>query len=190
VDTAKNMYQRKKDPERIKKLIIENAMHLAAEHGVSGISIQTVATRSGVTKGGVFHHFANKQLLIEMMLETLIQQLDDQISRVMENDPVDYGRFTRAYIDVTLSCEFGVNTLWSALTMTVMTDKSFSEKWDEWLKQRLSKHADTDHSIELKILRYAADGLWFIESLTPKTQENYVEIKKELLSRTYLITCT
>lgn len=184
--TITNPYQRKKDPERVKKSIIENAMYLAAERGVNGISIQTVATRSGITKGGVFHHFANKQILIEAMLEALIQQLDDRISVAMEKDAIQYGRFTRAYIDVTLSSEFGVDTLWSALSMTVMTDKSFSDKWDCWLAQRLSQHANTDHSIELKILRYAADGLWFIESLVPKKQDDYMEVKKELLARTYL----
>jgi hypothetical protein len=54
------------------------------------------------------------------------------------------------------------------------------------LAQRLLQHADTDHSIELKILRYAADGLWFIESLVPKKQDDYMEVKKELLARTYL----
>jgi AcrR family transcriptional regulator len=183
---TQNAYHRKKNPERVKKLIIENAMGLAAEHGVNGVSIQAVATLSGVTKGGVFHHFANKQLLIEAMLEELIQQLDDQISLMMEKDPVQYGRFTRAYIDVTLSSEFGVDTLWSALSMTVMTDKSFSKKWDRWLKQRLLKHADTDHAIELKILRYAADGVWFVESLAPETQDDYMDLKKELLARTYL----
>jgi AcrR family transcriptional regulator len=184
--TTTNPYQRKKDPERVKKSIIENAMFLAAERGVNGISIQTVATRSGITKGGVFHHFANKQILIEAMLEALIQQLDDRISVAMEKDVIQYGRFTRAYIDVTLSSEFGVDTLWSALSMTVMTDKSFSDKWDYWLAQRLLQHADTDQSIELKILRYAADGLWFIESLVPKKQDDYMEVKKELLARTYL----
>lgn len=184
--TITNPYQRKKDPERVKKSIIENAMYLAAERGVNGISIQAVATQSGITKGGVFHHFANKQILIEAMLEALIQQLDERISVVMEKDAIQYGRFTRAYIDVTLSSEFGVDTLWSALSMTVMTDKSFSDKWDCWLAQRLLQHADTDQSIELKILRYAADGLWFIESLVPKKQDNYMEVKKELLARTYL----
>lgn len=183
---TENAYHRKKNPERVKKLIIENAMGLAAEHGVNGVSIQAVATLSGVTKGGVFHHFSNKQLLIEAMLEELIQQLDDQISLMMEKDPVQYGRFTRAYIDVTLSSEFGVDTLWSALSMTVMTDKSFSRKWDRWLKQRLLKHADTDHAIELNILRYAADGVWFVESLAPETQDDYMDLKKELLARTYL----
>ena len=119
---VENAYQRKKDPEGVKKLILANTMSLVAEHGVNGVSIQSIATRSGVTKGGVFHHFANKQVLIEAMLEELIQQLDQQVSLAIEQDPVTYGCFTRAYIAVTLSSSFGVNTVWSALSMTLMTD--------------------------------------------------------------------
>ena len=57
---VENAYQRKKDPEGVKKLILANTMSLVAEHGVNGVSIQSIATRSGVTKGGVFHHFVNK----------------------------------------------------------------------------------------------------------------------------------
>lgn len=182
---VENAYQRKKDPEGVKKLILANTMSLVAEHGVNGVSIQSIATRSGVTKGGVFHHFANKQVLIEAMLEELIQQLDQQVSLAIEKDPVTYGCFTRAYIDVTLSSSFGVNTVWSALSMTLMTDKSYSEKWDQWLTRRLSQHAETDDSATLKILRYAADGAWFVESLSPKMQDDYEEIKQELLLRTY-----
>jgi len=118
-------------------------------------------------------------------LEELIQQLDQQVSLAIEKDPVTYGWFTRAYIDVTLSSSFGVNTVWSALSMTLMTDKSYSEKWDQWLTRRVSQHAETGYSVTLKILRYAADGAWFVESLSPKMQDDYEEIKQQLLLRTY-----
>ena len=122
-------------------------------------------SRSPNSRGFDRNHDTFKSGLGTELIDALIQQLDERISVVMKKDAIQYGRFTRAYIDVTLSSEFGVDTLWSALSMTVMTDKSFSDKWDCWLAQRLLQHADTDHSIELKILRYAADGLWFIESL-------------------------
>ncbi|WP_010111726.1 TetR/AcrR family transcriptional regulator [Acinetobacter sp. P8-3-8] len=180
-----NPHQRKKDPERIKQLILDSAIQLAAENGVQGMSIQSVATMAGITKGGVFHHFANKQILIKAMLEELINQLDREISTKIENDPVEYGCFTRAYIEVTLSSSVGLNSAWGALCMTVMTDKSFSEMWYQWLDHRLTQHVTTDQSFDLKILRYAADGAWFIEGLIPEPQEDYETIKQELLLRTY-----
>lgn len=181
-----NAHQRKKDPELVRQKILSSAMQLATEQEVTGVSIQAVATLAGVTKGGVFHHFANKQTLIESMLTELIRHLDTEIQYKIENDPQAYGCFTRAYIDVTLCSEsIGVNSAWSALCMTVITDKSFSDMWNRWLAQRLIQHATTDQAIELKILRYAADGAWFIEGLAAKPQDDYELIKHELIMRTY-----
>ncbi|WP_228704587.1 TetR/AcrR family transcriptional regulator [Acinetobacter piscicola] len=45
-----NPHQRKKDPERVRQLILDHAIQLAAKHGVQGMSIQNVATLAGVTK--------------------------------------------------------------------------------------------------------------------------------------------
>lgn len=180
-----NPHQRKKDPERVRQLILDKAIQLAAEQGVQGMSIQSVANMAGVTKGGVFHHFANKQHLIKAMLEELIHQLDREVSTKIENDTVAYGCFTRAYIEVTLSSNIGVNSAWGALCMTVITDKSFSEMWNRWLETRLKQHATTDQSVDLKILRYAADGAWFIEGLVPEPQDDYELIKQELILRSY-----
>ncbi|MDC4761550.1 TetR/AcrR family transcriptional regulator, partial [Acinetobacter baumannii] len=68
--------QPKKQPEIIRKNIIEQAIILASEKGTSGVSIQNVANGAGITKGGVFHHFANKQILVEAMISEIISHLD------------------------------------------------------------------------------------------------------------------
>ncbi|NEU35488.1 TetR/AcrR family transcriptional regulator, partial [bacterium LRH843] len=48
---------RKKAPEQVRQSILQHAICLAAEKGVTGVSIQAVADLVGVSKGGVFHHF-------------------------------------------------------------------------------------------------------------------------------------
>ena len=69
--------------------------------------------------------------------------------------------------------------------MTVMTDQSLSEMWNQWLNNRLVQHAETDQSFDLKILRYAADGAWFVEGLIEEPQDDYELIRQELILRTY-----
>lgn len=39
------------------------ARALFAEHGVDGVSMQDIATRAGVSKANIFHHFASKEAL-------------------------------------------------------------------------------------------------------------------------------
>ena len=74
-----NAYQRKKEPELVRQRILDSAIQLATEKGVASMSIQAVADMAGVTKGGVFHHFANKHLLIENMLQYILMQFDQEV---------------------------------------------------------------------------------------------------------------
>ncbi len=181
-----NAYQRKKDPEHIRKLILENTMILAAEKGVSGVSIQTVADMAGVTKGGVFHHFPNKKALLEAMLHFVMSQIDAETEKLICADTESYGCFTRAYIEITLNANAtAVSRYWDAISMTMMTEPDLNAIWAQWLEKRLSIHADTDQSVQLKILRYAADGVWLTGFAEMKLAEDFIKMKQELISRTY-----
>lgn len=181
-----NAHQRKKQPELVRQRILNGAMQLAAERGVAGVSIQSVARLAGVTKGGVFHHFANKQILIEMMLHEALRKFDEEIDRYIEKDSISYGCFTRAYIEVTLTHEaFGVHSLWATLSMTFISDQAFCQLWNQWLSSRLSRHYETDHDLNLRILRYAVDGVWFIERFNSGPHQDLAELKQELIQRSY-----
>ena len=181
-----NAYQRKKQPNLVRQRILDGAMQLAAEKGVASVSIQAVAAFAGVTKGGVFHHFANKQILIETMLHEVLYKFDQEIDRFIEQDTVQYGCFTRAYIEVTLTHQsFGVSSLWATLSMTLVSDQTFSQLWNRWLADRLKQHQDTDADLNLRILRYAADGAWFIERFDPGNVQDLMVLKQELIQRSY-----
>ncbi|MBP8939478.1 MAG: helix-turn-helix transcriptional regulator, partial [Agrobacterium sp.] len=60
-----NAHERKKQPEIVRRSLLDCAAKLAADQGVAALSIQAVADAAGVTKGGLFHHFASKQALLE-----------------------------------------------------------------------------------------------------------------------------
>src|SRR3546814_7004181 len=94
--------QRKKQPELVRRSLIDCAARSVAEAGVGGATIQAVADAAGVTKGGLLHHFPGKQILIEALfadlLEQLDAQLDAQLEGELEGDARSYGRFTRAHL--------------------------------------------------------------------------------------------
>lgn len=96
--SMKEIQQPKKQPEIIRKRIIEQTIILASEKGISGISLQSVANGVGVTKGGIYHHFANKDILIEEMIHEIIRHLNRKVEEIISNDDMEYGKFTRAYI--------------------------------------------------------------------------------------------
>lgn len=181
-----NPHQRKKEPEMVRQRILENAMILAAQKGVSGISIQAVADLSGITKGGVFHHFSNKQKLLTAMVEVLFERLDYVVDQIIQQDPHAYGCFTRAYIETTLEKNiYGLDSLWSAICMTMLTDRMFNQNWLHWLEGRLAQHQTTDTALELKILRLAADGIWLVMLTQTVKDDEIKQLKQELIQRSY-----
>ena len=51
---------------------------------------------------GVFHHFPNKQKLLEAMVVEQLEQLDRVVDELIGQDRDRYGCFTRAYIEIIL----------------------------------------------------------------------------------------
>lgn len=181
-----NPYKRKKDPERVKQLILDVAMQLLAEKGKVGFSLQSVADAVGVTKGGLLHHFPNKQILMQATVKEVIGQLDGAIDDYIAQDLEPYGRFTRAYIYFTLQQDAkSIGRLFAALSMAMLTDQAFNEQWILWLNGRLEQHASTDDSMDLKLLRLAADGLWLAIYTGVDEQANVQQLMQEMLLRTY-----
>ena len=83
---------RKKAPEQVRQSILQHAICLAAEKGVTGVSIQAVADLVGVSKGGVFHHFPNKQKLLEAMVVEQLEQLDRVVDELISQDRDYFGK--------------------------------------------------------------------------------------------------
>lgn len=181
-----NPYKRKKEPERVKQRILQVATQLLATKGLAGFSLQAVADLAGVTKGGVLHHFPNKQVLLQATVSEVIQQLDHEIEQYIKSDPEQYGCFTRAFIHFTLQTDVeGSGGLCTAVSMAMLNDRTFNQQWVQWLNTRLAQHATTDSCIELQILRAAADGLWLTIYTDVADQSQIEQLKQEMMSRTY-----
>lgn len=161
-------HSRRKQPELVRRAILDCANRIIAERGTAELSIQAVADAAGVSKGGVFHHFPNRQALILAMLQDLLDQSDEQIDTLMTADPVAYGRFTRAYIRMILLDDDPEKIrATTALIQITLFAPDTGTLWTNWLKDRLIRHADTDNDPALEIARLAADAAW----LTARTQD-------------------
>lgn len=153
-------HRREKQPEQVRRSLLDQAARCAVDQGLGSLTLQAVADAASVTKGGLLHHFPSKQALIDAVFQDLLQKLDAQIDRLMSEDS-KRGGFTRAYIDaffqVTLE---GSESPWAALSISCMTDPHLRTLWSDWMQKRLKRHAETDDHPDLKIARYAADGIW------------------------------
>lgn len=156
-----NAYMRKKQPELVRQTILQAAEEIVAREGAAALTIQAVATAAGITKGGVTHHFANKQALIEAIFAAVLSDMDDEIDGILSSTGGQRGCFTRAYVSVLLTHKSeGGRSPFDAISLMSLSEPALVEPWDRWLCDRLERHRETDGDEQLEIVRLAADGAW------------------------------
>ena len=152
-------YSRKKQPQTVRRDLLRNAITLASGQGVSGLSLQQVSDAAGVTKGGLLHHFPSKQALVDAVFDFLMDEFTRALAEAMTPDPEPYGRFTRAYLDLSL-VEVKDLDEWSALWRSVLTDPHLSVRWGAWLTEQVELRGSQEAGPALEGVRFAADGIW------------------------------
>lgn len=152
---------RKKQPEFVRRRLLDGAVRIALEHGPAGQTMQAVSDAAGVTKGGLFHHFPTKQALIEGIFAILTERLDLDIDDAMARDPSPQGSFTRAYVEAVFpDPTAGSESRAAALYLSALADPDVRRQHAAWMARRLERHRATDGAPSLEVVRLAADGAW------------------------------
>jgi len=70
------------------KRVLDAALDLIAQHGVSGTSLQMIADAMGVTKAAVYHQFKTKDEIVVGVTEMELANLEDAlVAAKAESDP-------------------------------------------------------------------------------------------------------
>lgn len=160
---TENAYKRKKQPEVVRRALLDQAARITLEQGLSKVTFQAVADAVGVTKGGVMHHFTTKNALILEVFHDAMAKFEAEVNQAMAGDPVRYGSFTRAYIDATISLgEKGQEEFDNQATLyaLMLGDSELRQLWADWSNEQLKKHEATDNTETLCMVRLVADGIW------------------------------
>lgn len=181
-----NAHTRKKQPDLVRRSLLDHAAAIILRDGVAAVTVQAVAEAAGVTKGGLFHHFPSKQALIDGMFCDMLERLDKEINSLLSIDPSMPGCFTRAYVKTMLgNGELGLGSAWSTLGASMLLDPSLGQKWINWLQTRLQRHSDTDSSVNLEIVRLAADGVWISYVTAGEKSVDTAKIQQRLVEMTF-----
>lgn len=73
---------------------VEAGLHALASGGPDAVRVETLARTLGVTKGGFYGHFGNREALLEEMLDTWEHEAVDTVLATVESqgDPQDRAR--------------------------------------------------------------------------------------------------
>jgi len=144
-----------------------NVLLAAAElvecEGVSRLTLDAVAERAGLSKGGILHHFATKDSLVAAMIEDLVTQFEGDLTRHMSGE-TGPGSFARAFLRACLDPEGALTRtlkvsagIIAALAVNSALLAPLHRRYEEW-RRRLEDDGIDPAIAEL--VRSAADGLW------------------------------
>ncbi|MCG5482213.1 MAG: TetR/AcrR family transcriptional regulator [Sinorhizobium meliloti] len=154
-----NAPSRKKQPQRVRRQLLEVAGRLSLEQGIAAVTLDAVSQAAGVSKGGLLHHFPNKLALLDALFDDLVVRFDSALDEAMAGDDVEKGRFTRAYLGVCFALDAEAQG-WQMLTIALLAEPHLKERWREWVARRSAQFAATDSSPNCLLARFAADGVW------------------------------
>lgn len=175
-----------------KELILEAAAALINEQGVEKMTLEAVAKKAGVSKGGLLYHFPGKQELIEGLVGSLTTGFTEKLNEQAEKEGDQAGKWGRAYVGATFGTEDenGLSPMLAALPAALFTDPHLLDQvrgqYEEWQKQIENDGVDP---VKATILRLAVDGLWYAElfRLAPPDPEMRRKIRDELMNWTQVV---
>jgi AcrR family transcriptional regulator len=143
--------------QQTRKQLLSVAGKLFAEHGYEATPIELVLDRAGISKGALYHHFANKRELYEAVLEATETDLARATMLAARNvtDPIEALRAgTRAFLRLAAD---------PAIGRIVLTDAPTVLGWARW------REIDERHAFG--ILKRAVAGTPVAKRITQDEQD-------------------
>jgi TetR/AcrR family acrAB operon transcriptional repressor len=89
-----------KKSEESQHRVLDAAIVVLAERGVTATSIQDIATEAGLSKGAVHYHFDNKEELLVQVLDRCCAIVEMRVRSVFEEPGLPMERVRRAIVEM------------------------------------------------------------------------------------------
>lgn len=167
-----------------KEAILEAAEAIVLEDGAAHLTLDAVAERAKVSKGGLIYHFPSKEALLVGMMERSGRRFDQSREAFMTHLPPGPSQMIKAEIKSHMGLQ-GANDRISAGILAVLANRpelagAFREQFGELFAQFTQ---ETSHKERAAILLFATYGLGLMELLqmSPIDGPQRQAIEEELL---------
>jgi AcrR family transcriptional regulator len=126
-----------RQPEATRAALIAAARSLFAERGYAGVGTEEIVKRAGVTRGALYHHFADKEDLMRAVLHDLSRELAEASAAAALQETDQWRQILAAVSAFLDACTD------PAIQRIMMTDAPSVLGWDEW------REIDTQYGIGL-----------------------------------------
>ncbi|MCT2019996.1 TetR/AcrR family transcriptional regulator [Kocuria marina] len=154
-----------------KSAIVEAAMRVAEEQGLSAVTIDAVAEQAGITKGGLLYHFPSRTALLSGVYEQLAADWEKEMVSAAGKPASEATRAERlaAYVRVARSmtrAELVFMADGAAHRDLFAPCAEVAARWTTPLPQPGVDDRYPREELRMLTARMAADGLWSYEALT------------------------
>lgn len=81
--------------------LLEAAAAIVNEQGSEYLTLDAVAKKAGVSKGGLLYHFKNKFALIQGLVDHADELYRNNVNEHVKNESQEVGKLLRAFIEAT-----------------------------------------------------------------------------------------
>ena len=128
------------------------------EQGLAGLTLEHVAERAGVSKGGLLYHFPSKAKLVD----GLFDRLDALLVRAVADAPTEPGEVVRWFVETSAWPSEEETNLYRALTAVL---RSGDDLETDRLRRIFASYAEpvrrtVDDPVLVEAVRLVGDGLF------------------------------
>jgi len=183
--------QTRKTSSKTKELILEVAREIAAEKGVGQLTLEAVADRAGISKGGLLYHFPGKKELIIALMDSYVSHLSAELESATEPFKGHPQALVLGFIHwyKKFNGIAATNRTWGAAVFAVQSfDPQLMEPLHNWYRQLFEKIRNSGPaSLDTAIM--AIEGLFMLslynlDQLTTEEKSRIIQhIEDRLLMR-------
>lgn len=171
-------------PSETKLKLLKAAAQVVQDKGASQLTLDAVAAKARVSKGGLLYHYPNKSALLTAMVAHVIESFEQAIARQVGRRDSETA-WLEAYVAMSFDPEHSQLVESAGILAAVAGDPSLLEplrkQYQLW--QAAAEASGLDPTLAA-IVRLAADGLWFTElfKVSPLTGKQRSQVLEALLN--------
>ncbi|MEN6615823.1 MAG: TetR/AcrR family transcriptional regulator [Syntrophorhabdus sp.] len=147
-------------------IIIDAAETVVIEAGASHLTLDAVAAKAGVSKGGLLHHFPNKHALLIAMVDRQIDKHVAARQKILETLPEGSSRELKSFVLAVKNRDPRHYNLGASLSAAVAHDPHLNEPVRKVVKDTYATVTKGSLPFEkASMIALAAEGLRLLEML-------------------------
>lgn len=163
--------------------MLQAAEAVVLEEGAGNLTLDAVARRAGVSKGGVIYNFRSKEALLEAMVDRLIEHSIAAHDAAIARLPDKPGRAMRAYVQNSLRTPDENDRVSGALLAIIANSPQLLARIGGYFRKRFEQ-VSADVPLErAALIHMATEGLWMMELMqtSPLSKAQRAKLARELV---------